>query len=351
MSFRTPETLWLLLLVPAAVALYAHAARHRRAAVQLFFGGEGTPGAVARMARLRRWRAACVAVALGALVVALAGPRYGTTLREARQESLDLVFALDVSASMLAEDVAPSRLERARLAVARLADGGARLADGGAERQGDRLGLVVFAGDAFLQCPLTTDRAAFRLFLDAAAPDLIATPGSDFARALFTARQAFTDEEADGAAGPPRTRVVVVVSDGENHEGGLEDAVAALRGDGIVLLAAGVGTERGGPVPLWSGGRRTGYKTDATGARVVTRREEGVLRQIAGSDALVRLPEDGTAALAARLDRLERAVVGTEQYEAYAERYQWPLALAVLLLLAERVLALRRVEEPTPEPV
>jgi Ca-activated chloride channel family protein len=329
MSFRTPEALWLLLLVPAAAALFARAARRRREAVRLFLGRETTSEAVARTARVRRWRAALAAAALAALAVALAGPRYGTSLREVRQESLDLVFALDVSASMLAEDVAPNRLERARLAISRLAE----------ERRGDRLGLVVFAGDAFLQCPLTSDRSAFRLFLDAAAPDLVPTPGSDFAGALFAAGQAFLGEASE--AGPSRTRVVVVVSDGEDHEGGLEDAAAALRDDGVVLMAVGVGTERGGPIPIWSGGRRAGYKTDEDGARVITRREEGVLRQLAGDDALVRLPEEGVSALTARLGRLDRTVGRTEAYEAYAERYQWPLALAVLLLLAERVLALR----------
>ncbi|HLT46125.1 MAG TPA: VWA domain-containing protein [Rubricoccaceae bacterium] len=338
MSFRTPEALWLLLLVPAAVALFAHAARQRRAAVRLFFGEEAVPAAVVRAARLRRWRAALATAALAALVVALAGPRYGTTLREAQQESLDLVFALDVSVSMLAEDVAPSRLERARLAIARMAEA----------RRGDRLGLVVFAGDAFLQCPLTGDHAAFRLFLDAADPGLVATQGTDFANALFTARRAFADE--DGAAGPPRTRAVVVVSDGEDHEGGLEDAADALRREGVTLLAVGVGTERGGPIPVFRSGQRVGYKTDASGERVVTRREEGALRQIAG-DAVVRLPEERPEALAARLDRLDRTVVGAERYEAYAERYQWPLALAVLLLLAERLLALRRVEARERESV
>src|SRR5690606_20264882 len=238
---------------------------------------------------------------------------YGTTLREAQQESLDLVFALDVSVSMLAEDVAPSRLERARLAIARMAEarrgdrlglvvfagdaflqcpltgdhaafrlfldaaplarraaavppgrlGRARLAIArmAEARRGDRLGLVVFAGDAFLQCPLTGDHAAFRLFLDAADPGLVATQGTDFANALFTARRAFADE--DGAAGPPRTRAVVVVSDGEDHEGGLEDAADALRREGVTLLAVGVGTERGGPIPVFRSGQRVGYKTDA----------------------------------------------------------------------------------------
>src|SRR5690606_6037544 len=199
------------------------------------------------------------------------------------------------------------------------------------------------------QCPLTADRSAFRLFLDAADPTLVATPGTDFANALSTARRAFAVED-DAEAGPPRTRAVVVVSDGEDHEGGLEAAAEPLRDDGVALMAVGVGTERGGPIPVFRGGRRIGYRTDRAGNRVVTRREEGVLRQIAGAEGVVRLPEEGVSALAARLDRLDRTVVGTERYEAYAERYQWPLALAVILLLAERLLALPRTGARAPEP-
>lgn len=307
MSFARPEALWLLLLVPAAAGLYAYAARRRREALALFFGGRAASEAARaeRVARVRRWRAALVTAALAALVV-----------------------ALDVSASMLTEDVAPNRLARARLALARLAEA----------RRGDRLGLVVFAGDAFLQCPLTSDRSAFRLFLDAADPSLLATPGSDFARALFVARQAFTDE-GDRA---PRPRAVLVVSDGENHEAGLDDAVDALRDDGVALLAAGVGTEAGGPVPIYRDGRRVGVKREG-GEAVISTLQEGVLRQIAGDAGLVFLggASDDVAALSAQLDRLDRTVVGTERFEASAERYQWPLGLALLLLLAERVLALR----------
>ncbi|MDX1419587.1 MAG: VWA domain-containing protein [Rubricoccaceae bacterium] len=338
MSFRTPEALWLLLLVPAVVALFAHAARRRRDALRLFFGAAGAPAAAGRIARLRRWRAALLVAAFALLVVALAGPRYGTTLREAQQESLDLLFALDVSASMLAEDVAPNRLERARLAIARLAE----------TREGDRLGLVVFAGDAFLQCPLTSDRSAFRLFLDAADPSLVATAGTDFADALATARQAFAAGETD--QGPPRPRALVVVSDGEDHEGGLEVAAERLRRDGVALMAVGVGTERGGPIPVLQRGRRAGYKRNAAGERVVTQRALGALRQIAGDEGLVRLPEERPTALATRLDALERTVVGEERFEAYAERFQWPLALALVGLLAERLLALRRVEADALEP-
>ncbi len=334
MTFKTPEALWLLLLIPAVVFLYVYAARRRTEAVRLFFGGRDAPEQTlaSRIARLRRWRGFLVVLGSAFLIVTLAGPLYGTSIREAQQESLDLIIALDVSSSMLAEDVAPSRLERARLSISQLVE----------QRKGDRIGLVVFSGDAFLQCPLTTDRSAFRLFLDAASPELVGTPGTDFANALFTALGALSD---DGQAGPPRTRAVLVVSDGEDQEGRLDEAVGVLRDDGVVLLAAGVGTEEGAPIPLFRRGARIGFKTDANGVQVTSRFQEGVLREIAGSDGVVRLGAgNGIAEISARLDRLDRAVLDAEHYEASAERFQWPLGLALLLLLTERLLALKTVK-------
>ena len=333
MSFKSPEALWLLLLIPAAVFLFAYAARRRTEALRLFFGGRDAPeqAYAVRVARIRRRRGFLAVLCVACLVLALARPLYGTSVREARQESLDLIIALDVSASMLAEDIAPSRLERARLAISQLVE----------QRSGDRIGLVVFSGDAFLQCPLTTDQSAFRLFLDAAGPDLVATPGTDFANALFTARGALAD---DGETGPPRPRAVLVVSDGEDHEGRLDEAIDALRDEGILLLAAAVGTEEGAPIPIYRGGQRVGFKTDRNGEQITSRLEEGVLRDIAGRGGLVRLGGgNGPAEISSRLDRLDRAVLDTERYEASAERFQWPLALALLLLLAERLLALRTI--------
>jgi len=335
-SFKSPEALWLLLLIPAAVFLFADAARRRTEALRLFFGGRGAPeqAYAFHVARVRRRRGLLVVLGVAFFILALAGPLYGTSLRESRRESLDLIIALDVSSSMLAEDIAPNRLERARLAISQLVE----------QRAGDRIGLVVFAGDAFLQCPLTTDRSAFRLFLDAAGPDLVATPGTDFANALFAARGALAD---DGEAGPPRPRAVLVVSDGEDHEGRVGEAIDALRDEGVLLLAAGVGTEEGAPIPIYRNGQRVGFKTDRNGAQIMSRLEEGVLREIAGRDGLVRLGGGtGLAEISSRLDRLDRAVLDTERYEASAERFQWPLALGLLLLLAERLMVLRAIKSP-----
>ena len=340
MSFRSPLVLALLaVLVPAALAAFAYAARRRGEALRQFLGPRATPeaDALAPLVRQRRLRAALLVGAVAGLGAALAGPRIGTALREARQESLDLLIALDVSDSMRVDDVAPSRLERAKLEVERIVEA----------RRGDRVGLVVFAGEAFLQCPLTTDRGALRLFLDAADPDQIAVQGTDFARALAVANQAFNAGAEGGAA--ERPRALLVVSDGEDHEGGLADDADRLRETGVTLLALGVGTEAGGEVPDVRRGRVTGVRRDRSGQPVVSRFEPGALRDLAGRDGLYQIGRRGAAApqINEALDGLDRAVLAEDEFAASAERFQWPLALALLLLLAERVVATRR---PADEP-
>ena len=202
------------------------------------------------------------------------------------------------------------------------------------------MGLVVFAGEAFLQCPLTTDRGALRLFLGAADPEMVGVQGTDFASALRVADRAF-DAAAEGAQARPRA--LLVVSDGEDHEGGLGGAADALRDDGVTILALGVGTEAGAPVPEVRRGRRAGTRRDRSGGEVVSRYEPGALRDLAGRADVVRVGRGGAAAAEVNgaLDGLDRAVLTQDEVAASAERFQWPLAVGLLLLLAERILALR----------
>ncbi|HEX9951319.1 MAG TPA: VWA domain-containing protein [Rubricoccaceae bacterium] len=333
MTFRSPVLLFLALaLVPAAVALALYAARRRTEALRLFLGPRAAEQArrLAPLVRLRSIRAALTAMALGAFGVALAGPRLGATSRDAATESLDLVIALDVSNSMRTQDVAPSRLERATLEIERVVEA----------RRGDRVGLVIFAGEAFLQCPLTTDRSAVRLFLESVDPEQIAIQGTDFSAALAVAREAFDAASADPATAE-RPRALLVVSDGEDHEGGLGEAAAALRESGVTVLALGVGTDAGGPVPDVQRGQAGGFKRDRAGQTVISTYKDGVLRDLAGRTGVVRVGEGGSAAgqVNERLAGLDRAVVAESRVEAAAERFQWPLALGVLLLIAERALA------------
>ena len=344
MSFRSPLLLVLAVaLVPLALALAVYAARRRGAALALFLGPRAAEQArrLRPLAQRRSVRGALTAAALGCLGLALAGPRVGAATRDARTESLDLIVALDVSNSMRTQDVAPSRLDRALLEIERVVEA----------RRGDRVGLVVFAGEAFLQCPLTTDRSAVRLFLESVDPEQIAIQGTDFSAAIGVARQAFdaaSEGDAERGTDVRRPRALLVVSDGEDHEGGLEAAAAELRESGVTVLALGVGTEAGGPVPDVQRGQAGGFKRDREGRTVVSTYRDGALRALAGRSGVVRVPGGRSAAgqINARLARLDRAVVAESRFSASAERFQWPLALGVLLLLAERALARRRLALP-----
>lgn len=334
MTWSNPSWLLALVALPAAVALFWWAAVQRREALRRFAGLEGDAYAEG-LARRRRWQAALLTGAVFFAAVALAGPRYGTQLREVQQDGLDMIIALDVSESMRAEDIAPSRLARAKYEVERLLP----------DLRGSRVGLVVFAGEAFLQCPLTTDFGAVRLFLDAAEPSLIPTQGTDFGQALRVALQAF-DVQSDAPA-DRRARALLVVSDGEDHGGGFRPTLRNAADLGVALFAASVGTAEGAPIPVQRQGRVVGYKTDRDGRTVQTRLDESALREI-GRDGYFRVMRTGSdlADVTTALGRLERGSVAGEQFEAYAEQYQWPLALALFLLLAERVLAARREPEP-----
>ena len=332
MDWLHPTYLWTLAAVPLAAALFLWAAWRRREA----FRRLGDPGLVARLAsvstRRRRWKAAVIVLGVLLLAVALAGPRYGTRLREVKREGVDLVIALDVSLSMQAQDVAPNRLERAKNEIKKLLD----------ELRGDRVGLVVFAGDAFIQCPLTTDYGAVRLFLDVADPSLIPTPGTDFGTALRMALKAF--EAPTENAEEKRTRALLFVSDGENHVPGIDDIAEEARKENVVIFAAGVGEKEGALIPVYRNGRQVGYKKDREGRVVTTKLEEDALRKLAEGGAYFRIARTSSSLpqLTAALEQLDKTSFGEEKFEEYEEKYQWALALGLLLLAAEAFVSDRR---------
>lgn len=333
MEWLHPTYLWAVGAVPVVVALFLWAAWRRRTLLERF----GDLSLVSRLTaavspRRRRWKAAATAAGIFLIAVALAGPRFGTEVREVRREGIDLVIALDVSNSMTAEDVAPNRLNRAKNEIKKLLD----------ELHGDRVGLVIFAGDAFIQCPLTTDYSALRLFLDVADPSLMPTQGTDFGAALRMAMQAFDAPTENGDQSP--TRALLFVSDGENHVADIDDMVRTARNEGIVIFAAGVGETSGAPIPEYQNGRQVGYKRDSGGNIVHTRLEESALQELASDGAYFRIARTSSSLpqITSSLERLEKQEFAQSEFESYEERYQWPLALALLLLVVERFVSDRR---------
>ncbi len=335
MDWLHPTYLWALLGVPAAIMLFLWAALQRKRAFGLF----GDASLISRLAavvstRRRRWKAAIVVLGVLMLAVALAGPRFGTKLREVKREGIDLIVALDVSLSMSAEDVSPNRLDRAKNEIKKLLN----------DLRGDRVGLVIFAGDAFVQCPLTTDYSAVKMFLDVADASMVPTPGTDFSAALTFARKAFQGSSEAEEIDEERTRALLIVSDGENHVANVDQLISEARDDGIVIFTAGVGETDGVPIPVYRNGRRIDYKKDRNGRVVSTRLEEASLQELASEGSYFRIARTSSSLpkILEALDRLEKTEFGADEFEEYEEKYQWPLVLGLMLLFGERLFSDRR---------
>lgn len=320
-----------LLLVPLLGGLLWHAGRRRREALRRF----GDLDLVRRLSESVRPRARLVkgllaVAAVFALVLALARPQFGTRVETVRREGQDIVVALDVSASMLAEDMAPNRLEKAKHAVGTLFG---RLT-------GDRVGLVAFAGDAFVQSPLTVDYGAASMFLHAMDPDLIPVEGTDLGRALEVALDAFVETER-------QYRVLVLITDGEDHQGGIDEAVERAVENGVRIYTVGIGSPDGVPVPVFDDrGRPQGFLRDDQGAVVTTRLDEDTLREIAratgGRYQRLSVSETEVDALADEIAAMEGREVESQQVTQFDEQYQIFLGLGLLLWCVELLIPERR---------
>lgn len=261
--------------------------------------------------------------------LALLTPQLGSRPETVKAKGIDLILCVDVSNSMECEDIRPSRMVATRRAMLQLID---RL-------KGDRLGLVVFAGEAYLQLPLTTDRSAAKLFVRTIGPQSVPTQGTAIGAAINLARQAFNPESPAGKA-------IIVLTDGENHEDDAIGAAQAAAAEGIVVHTIGIGTLQGGPIPLRRNGALQGFRKDSQGNTVVTRLDEGLLRRIAGAGhgTFVRASTGsmGIIEVVDQLKQLEQAEVGSVRYTAYDDQFQWPLGAALACFLLYLLLGERR---------
>ena len=327
MQWRSPQTLFALTLLPALFAFFVWALRRRQSDLARFVEAALLP-VVAPDAdpQRRRLRALVALGAVGALIVAIAGPMWGFRWQEVRSQGIDLVVAIDTSKSMLASDVTPNRLARAKLAVHDLAG----------ELEGDRIALVAFAGTAFLQCPLTLDRSAFRESLGAVDVGLIPRGGTNLSAAIETALGAFEGRQGSHQA-------IVLITDGETLEGTTEEAVKVAVERGVKIFTIGIGTAEGELIPLEGGG----YLKDRQGQVVKSRLDEEALQGIAIETGGVYLHAAGADFGLAELYREHIATMDKRELEGrmekrYEHRFQIPLLVALVLLLAESMIGERR---------
>jgi len=336
MRFAQPEVLWLLLALPViALAGWYSASRKRRALARFAGGVEALGRFTGDISKHRRAaKGLLLQVALLALLLAAARPQWGTLVDEVQYSGVDVVILLDTSLSMAAEDLAPSRLELARDEIGTLLDSVA----------GNRVALITFAGVPTLACPLTVDHGAVKLFLDAVEPEVVQVPGTALAEAILLGIDVFGEPDELGV---DRSRALVLFTDGEDHEGGIDDVLPKLADAGVVVHAIGVGTTRGAPIPVDPSATGLGaYKKDAEGRLVTTRLDETVLQQL----ALETGGHYHGATLGAReVDELIRTIgemneseFGASLRTRYRERYQIPLTIALIALVAETLLGDRR---------
>lgn len=321
--------LWLLLLIPATVGLLWWRSRKVRAQRKKYFDTE-----LFSSLRSGFWpvggRLKNIAMLSGLffLMVSLAGPKIGTEVREIKRQGIDMLVVLDLSGSMNAEDVRPSRLRKAKFEINRLIE---RL-------QGDRVGLIVFTGEAYLQSPMTLDYSALRLFLGIADTKQMPSSATDFKSALETADQAFESLDENDAASEA-AKVLLIISDGEDHGQSYQKALDKLVSEGISIYTLGVGTDEGTTIPLYEEGsdKLVGYKRDNQGKIVTTKLQRKTLQSIAnagnGAYYSIERGADGIDSFLARLDELEKGEFASQEYADYKNQYQWMGALALLFIV------------------
>ncbi len=303
----------------------------------------GSPELIERLTRSvspsrRRLKGILRGTSLMLLVVALTGPRFSRETRPVERKGVDLVFLLDVSNSMAAQDIQPSRLDKAKYEIRKLVR----------QLRGDRVGLVVFAGHAYLECPLTLDYAAFEMFLDIADQQLIGVQGTSLAEAIRVGLQAFQ------SAGKKNNRVMVLISDGEDHEGELDQALQEARAAGVVIHTAGVGTLSATPIPILNDERQVvGYKKDKRGEVVTTRLNTETLEKIAaasdGRFVHLNATASGLESIYDDILKMDKQTFKKQVFVNYKEQYAWFAWPAWLLLVLDIFIGERNTRARTWE--
>jgi len=315
--FATPGYLYLLLLLPLLAGLYVYAVRSRRRALERFADEAVLPGLMPEASPVRlRLKFVLLCLGLGFIILALARPQFGSKLREVTRQGVEIMLAVDVSNSMLAQDFEPSRLERTKFAIDRLA-----------EKLHDRIGLIVFAGDAYVQLPITSDYVTARNFARNISPDMVSRQGTALGAAIELASGSFS-------SGSEGSRVIILISDGENHEDDAMAAAEAAARQGIKIYTIGIGTPEGAPIRI--GGD---FIKDEEGKMVVSKLDEQTLEQIAlttgGGYIRATNRSLGLDEIVQKIGEVEKKQLTESIFEDFSEQYQYPLAVGLALLLLD----------------
>lgn len=324
--FENPAFLYLLIIIPVIIVIRLLEMRKRKLKLKKFGDlsllKQLMPDVSSSRKSLKFW---LMVAALALLIVMLARPQMGTKISQEKRKGIEVIISLDISNSMRAEDVVPSRLDKSKMLVENMVD----------NFTNDKVGLVVFAGDAFIQLPITSDYVSAKMFLQNTDPSLIATQGTDLAGAIELSSKSFTQQDKVG-------RAILIITDGEDHEGGAIEAAEKARKNGIRVFVLGVGSTKGSPVPDGNGG----YMKDNSGQEVISALNEEMCKQVAQAGGGAYIHVDNTS-LAQRqlndeLTKLQKGDISSVVYSEYDEQFQAVGILVLILLIIEKLILERK---------
>jgi len=328
--FSNTEYLYLLFLIPIIIGLYWFVTKLQKKAINRFGNFETLMQLMPGFSFKRGWLKIIIfTTALLFVVLGLAGPQFGSKLTEVKRKGIELIILLDVSNSMMAEDIQPNRLERAKQAISRLVD---KLID-------DRLGLIVFAGDAYVQLPITNDYISAKMFLSTINPGIVPKQGTAIGTAINLATNSFSPQSET-------SKVIVVLSDGENHEDDPVEAAKKAAEQGIYVYAIGIGSPQGAPIPASSNETQPSFWKDKDGNVVDTKLDEETLSKmaVAGNGKYIRATnmQLGLIPLFDEINKMQKTEIKDKIYSEYDDQFQYLFGVALFLLLLEFIILERK---------
>ncbi|MES2287787.1 MAG: VWA domain-containing protein [Bacteroidota bacterium] len=322
--------LYALSLVPVFIIIYWLVNRWRKKALAAYGDVSIVKQLIPDVSVSKRiWKFILFTLAFAMVIIGIVNPQVGTKLEEVKRKGADLMICLDVSNSMKAEDLQPNRLEKAKQAISRLIN----------KLEGDRIGIIVFGGEAYVQLPITTDYSAAKLFLESINTDMIPTQGTAIGTAIDLALESFGKDEG-------KNKAIVIITDGENHEDDAIKAAELAAEKGITIHTIGMGSAEGAPIPVYKNNVRESFRKDKDGNTVVTKLNEQALQEIAaaGNGIYVRASNSdaGLNSVLDEVSKLEKKQFESKMYSDYEDRFQWFVAAALVLLLIELFLTERK---------
>lgn len=330
LRFAHSEYLWGLILVPILVISFILVSNWKKKALVKLGDKQVVGLMIPEVSFSRPWlKFSFFTLAFAFLIVGIADPQIGSKIEEEKKKGADLMILLDVSNSMLSQDIPPNRLENAKQAIAQLID----------NLHGDRIGIIVFAGEAYVQLPITTDYSAAKLFLSTINTDMVPTQGTAIGAAIDMGMKSFDFKNGTGKS-------MIIITDGENHE---DDAVVAAKNavdKNVMVNVIGIGSPEGAPIPIYRNGKQLGFHTDSTGKTVISKLNEDMCKEIAaaGNGTYVRATNanSGLNIVMSQIAKVQRKSVDSKTFKDFEDRFQFFIGIALLLLVAEFFISSRK---------